>query len=261
MHHGPVELLWVNAASLPRIRKQEAWKSILAEVKPKPDDEDLDDDLPPPKRIPPKDRRDALAILSKGDALDAEGIEAALIRAMEVEGGFIPPLVVAGGELELQFDELETLKATLAAVSPHAATNKKLKEVVDATTELFKAPWAQGANSVLEELTEQLRNAFAQGQKDRPAGYLDGHVERTLLDHRHFQKRTVLGQPRLRCLFSSGMSAARIPAYLPESLGKDLPAFRRFPVRLIAEVRPRAEQQDVHIAAMRVVALGRIIMP
>lgn len=259
MQRGPVEFLWVNAGSLARIRKQEAWKSILAEVKPKPEDEDLEDDVPPPRRTPAKDRRDMLAILSRGEALDVEGVEAALLRATDDEGGFTPPLVVVGGELELQFDELETLKATLAAVSPHAAGDEKLKKVVDATTELFKAPWAQGANGVMEELAKQLRDVFLQGSKERTAVYLDQHVERTLLDHRHFQKRTVLGQLRLRCLLSGGVSSARVPAYLPESLGKELPAFRRFGVRMIAEVRPRLEQSDAHPAALRVVAMGRII--
>jgi hypothetical protein len=251
-----VELIWLNLGSLPRIRKQPQWKELLAGVKPRPEDEDLDDDLPPPRRIPPKDRREVLALLARGEALNVEGLEAALQRALEDPDGFVPPLVLAEGELELQFDELEVLKATLAAVTPHVPGNARLKETVDRIQEAFKAPWMQSANSVLEELTAQVRDMFAQTAKGVAPGYLDGHVERTLLDGRHYQKRMAFGQMRLRALLGEAGATRRAAVYLPEALEKELPRFRRLWVRMIGEVRPRGEMADPGVA-LRTLGIGR----
>lgn len=254
-----VDLLWFNPGSLSRIRKHAAWKEILAGVKPRAEDEDLDDDLPAPRRTLPKDRRDVLAVLSRGEALDVDGVEAALTRAMEDEEGFIPPLVLVEGELTLHFDELETLKATLAAVSPHLGGDPRLKEVVDQVSEVFKMPWVQGSNGVIEELTGKVREAFAQGPGRRAGavGQMEAHVERALVEQRHFRKAMVLGQSRVRGALSSP-GAAEVMVYLPESVGKELPAFRRFAARVVGEVRGAVEAYAGSGAVIRAVAVGRV---
>jgi hypothetical protein len=255
-----VDLLWFNPGSLPRIRKHPAWKDLLATVKPRPDDEDLDDDLPPPRRTLPKDRRDILAVLSRGEALGVEDVEVALARAMEDEDGFVPPLVLIQGDLTLHFDELETLKATLAAVSPHASADPRLKEVVAEVGEIFKMPWVQGSNGVIEELTGRVREAFAQGPGRRAGaiGQLEGHVERALVEQRHYKKVNVLGQARVRGALTAAGSKAEVMVYLPESAGKELPAFRRIEVRVVGEVRGVVEAYAGGGAAVRGVAVGRV---
>jgi hypothetical protein len=252
-----LELVWHNPGSLARIRKNEAWKPLLADLKPRPEEDDLDDDMPPPRRVPPKDRRELLAILSRGEPTDADGVELALRRALEDEAAFLPPLVLAAGDLELQFDELEALKATIAAVSPHLGASEALRKTVEGIQEIFKTPFVQGANSVLVDLSRRLREAFAPVQKGLPSYDLEAHVQATLVDHRHYQKRSAFGQPRLRALFTTPGARAVVPAYLPDSLAKELPGFRRMRVRLIAEVRPRVDEGDVGTAALRVVAMGR----
>jgi hypothetical protein len=124
--------------------------------------------------------------------------------------------------------------------------------------EIFKAPWAQGATGVLEDLAAQLRKAFIEARKGG-ADVLDAQVGRTLVEGRHYRKRTVFGQPRLVGLLSSPGTPQKVPAYLPETLSKELPAFRQMGVRMIAEVRPQAEDGLPHPSALRVVALGRVV--
>ncbi|KYF59192.1 hypothetical protein BE08_32890 [Sorangium cellulosum] len=63
---------------------------------------------------------------------------------MGEDGAFVPPLVLVAGELESPFDEVETLEALVAAASPPAMADKKLKEAVEAIHEVFKMPWVQG---------------------------------------------------------------------------------------------------------------------
>jgi len=44
-----------------------------------------------------KDRRDVLAVLSRGEALDVEGVEAGADAGDGGEEGFVPPLVLVEG--------------------------------------------------------------------------------------------------------------------------------------------------------------------
>ncbi|MDI1430148.1 DUF2169 family type VI secretion system accessory protein [Polyangium sorediatum] len=252
-----VELIWLNAGSMQRIRKQVAWKELVAGVKVRPEDEDLEDDVPAPRRTPAKDRREVLTILSKGEALDVPGVEGALYQAMEDEGGFTPPLVLVGGLLEMQFDELELLKATLAALSPHVLGDKRLEDAVGRVQEMMKMPWSSGASGVLEEAAVGLRGQFLEGKKGAAAAALDVQVERALLEQRHWRKRAAFGQMRVVGHLLEASGKGRVPVYLPESLGKELPAIRRMEVRVIGEVRPRVEQGEMHPAAVRGVAVGR----
>ena len=252
-----VDLIWANAGSMARIRKHAAWKDVLGSVKVRPDDDDVDDDLPPARRLAGKDRRDVLAVLSRGEPLDAMGIEGALLQALDDEGGFTPPLVLAGGELVMRYDELETLKATLSALAPHAGSDKRLEEATARVQEMFKMPWVQGANGVLEETTSQLKKLFADVCKGMALDRFEWQIEQTLLEGRHYRKRTVFGQPRLVGVLWSPGGKQSVPVYMPEHLSKELPTLRRMVVRLIGDVRPRAEEAEKSAAALRVVAMGR----
>ncbi|MBK8253073.1 MAG: hypothetical protein IPK82_10430 [Polyangiaceae bacterium] len=120
-------------------------------------------------------------------------------------------------------------------------------------------PWIQGASSVLSETADQLRKLLGEVKKGVQVDMVDAHVERTLVEGRHVQKRTALGQPRLVATLSSPGLKPRLPVYLPDTLAKDLPAIRRFPVRLIGELRPRADQGETSPAAVRAIALGRVV--
>ncbi|XXX82819.1 DUF2169 domain-containing protein [Sorangium sp. So ce134] len=251
-----VDLLWFSPAAMPRIRKHPAWKEILADVKPRPDDEELDDDMPPGKRPSAKDRRDALAILARGQATRVEELEQAMTDAVGEDGAFVPPLVLVAGELEFPFDEVETLKALVAAASALVMADRKLKETVEAIHEVFKMPWVQGATSVVEGLTAQLREALGQNRVVS-SKTIEAHAERALLEHRHFQKRLVMGQMRLRALLSSTGGHVKVPVYWPEAVGRDLPGLQRMQVRMIAALGMRTEHQESAAIALRACSLAR----
>jgi hypothetical protein len=254
-----IELLWYDPACVARIRRQPGWKEIMAQVKPNPLDDDYPGDAPPDKRQELRDRREIFGLLARAEPIDLRGIDAALANAVREDGTFVPPLVLVAGELEFPFDELETLKATIAAVMPFVSGDKKLKETVETTEQLLQTPWLKGANSVAEGLTQKIREAFAQGNRMVPPRYLETHTERMLLEQRAYQKRTVLGKPCLRSLFSASGSSEQVPVYLPESLAQELPAFLRLGARMIAEARTRVDQYEAHAMALKAVVLGRVL--
>ncbi|UQA62403.1 DUF2169 family type VI secretion system accessory protein [Polyangium aurulentum] len=264
-YRGPtrdvVDLLWFDPKSVSSVRVHPRWKPMLDKLKPEPEDLDLDfDDTPKPKDPPEMvERRDIFAVLTRGETTDAEGIHEAIADAVTDDGTFTPPLVLVVGELQFPFDELETLKATVTAVTPLIAGDKKLKETVDTVNELLKTPWLQSSSGVAEGLTQRVKEAFAQGNRMLPPSYLDTHTERMLLEQRHYQKRTVFGEPWLRSVLVPGGSQTSMPAYLPESLSKKLPMFQRFRARIIAEAHMQQDEYESHPAALKVVAVGRVV--
>jgi hypothetical protein len=50
-----------------------------------------------------------------------------------------------------------------------------------------------------------------------------------------------------------------VPVYLPEAAAKKLPLYQRFKARLIAEVQLAVDQYETHPAALRVLAVGRLV--
>jgi hypothetical protein len=254
-----VELLWFDPAFAPRIRRQPAWKEIIAQIKPRPLDDDIPGEAPPEKRQEIRDRRDVFGVLARGEPLDSHGVEQALANAVGDDGTFVAPLVLVAGELELPFDEVETLKATIAAVTPLIAGDKRLKEAVDTARELLETPWLKGAGGIAEGLTGKIKDVFGQGNRVLPARYLEGHTERMLLEQRAYQKRTVLGKACIRGLL--GMAGVRegVPMYFPDVLGTELPSFMRFSVKVLGEARARVDQYEGHAWGVRAIAMGRVL--
>ncbi|MRG96385.1 DUF2169 family type VI secretion system accessory protein [Polyangium spumosum] len=254
-----IELLWYDPAALPRIRRQPGWKEVLGQIKGKAFEDELSGDSPPEKRQEARDRRDVAGLLARGDAVDMAGIQAALANAVTEDGTFVPPLVLVAGDLEFPFDELETLKANMAALAPLASGDKALKEQLDTTEELLKTPWLKGASGIAEGLTAKLKEVFGRGNRVLPPRYLEGHTERMLLEQRAYQKRTVLGKTCIRSLLHVPGVQGGVPVYLPEALGQELPAFQRFAVRMVGEVRGRVEQYEGQEVAVRGVGVGRAV--
>lgn len=254
-----IDLLWFDPESVPKLRDHPKWKPILDKLRPPPRDLDFDDEPPPEDPPEVRDKRDVFAVITKGDTTDAEGIQEAIADAVADDGTFTPPLVLVPGELSFPFDELETLKATVTAVTPLIAGDKKLKETVDTVNELLKTPWLQSSSGVAEGLTLRVKEAFAQGNRMLPPSYLDTHTDRMLLEQRHYQKRTVFGELWIRSVLMPAGSQQPMPAYLPESLAKKLPMFQRFKARLIAEAHMQQDEYENHPAALKVVALGRVV--
>lgn len=254
-----LKLLWFEPKALPRIRRHEPWRVTLAELELRLLEEGVDqdeEDASGEGGASTKDRRDVFEILSRTRPAAAEALRLALEEAIDEEGRFEPPLVLVAGDLELPFDELETLKATATAAAPFAPMDKKLKEVLDTVAELLKTPWLQGSGTIAEGLTKRIQDAFAQSQR-LGSDYLPSHTDRMLLEERRYQKRTVYGKTWIRGLLHLG--GPPTPTYLPESLTKELPMFKRFRVRLIGEADLREDQYETHPHAIRALALARAV--
>ncbi|MFO0761710.1 MAG: DUF2169 domain-containing protein [Byssovorax sp.] len=256
-----IELLWYEAAAMPRIRKQAGWKEVFGQIKGKAFEDELSGDSPPEKRQEARDRRDVAGLLARGEVTDLMALEDALESAVTEDGTLVPPLVLLAGDLDFPFDEVETLKATMAALSPIATGDKALKDALATADELLKTPWSKGAGGIAEGLTNKLKEVFSQGNRMLPARYVEGHTERMLLEQRAYQKRTVLGKVYIRSLLFAGRGGSGkgsgFPVYLPESLSQELPSFQRFSVRMIGEVRGKVDQYEAQEVAVRGVALGR----
>ena len=258
-----VDLLWFDPAILPKVREHARYKEILADIAPKPKQVSFDDDpfedaiaSEEPEEI--KARREIFGVVARGESIDAEGVGEAMAEAVSDDGTFIPPLVLIAGELSFIFDELSQLKSTVAATSPFASSDKKLKETLDTVNEILQTPWIQGSTGVAEGLVQRIKEAFAQGSRSVPASYLDTQTERMLLEQRAFQKRTVFGEPYLRTLLSPLGVQSAIPTYLPEALATKLPMVLKMRVRVLAEACLPQDQYETYPASLKAVAIGRV---
>jgi hypothetical protein len=202
-------------------------------------------------------RADISSVLTKGSPPAAGDIDSA-IEAVGEGGTLDPPLMLFAGELEFAFDEMETLKATVAAAQPLAASDKKLKEVLDLVGEMMKTP-LQGAPEVVDGLVSSVKEAWTKANRMLPPTYIDTHPTRVLLEQRHYQKREILDDMWIRALLSLPDLDAPVPAYIPGKLARRLPLFKRFSARLIVEVLPQQDQYETSPLALRSVALARVL--
>lgn len=231
---------------------------VLAELELRLLDAGEDDEEAPesPDGAPsPKDRRDVFEVLTKARPIEPDGVRRALQEAISEDGKFEPPLVLLAGEIDLHFDELETLRATASALAPFSTGDPRLKEHLDAVEELLKTPYLTGSAPMAEGMTTKLREAFSQGKRPLPPGYVESNTERMLLEQRSFQRRTVFGKRWIRAV----LRANGVPVYVPEDLKNELPMFRRLRMRLIGEVDLQEDQFEPAGCAVKVAALGRVI--
>lgn len=254
-----LELLWYDEAQVPRIRAW--WEELVTDL----DFEDSDPrkDLGAEDPDKARGRHNVFGVMSDGVLLNPSTISRVIAAAVNDKGRFTPPLTLMGGELRFPFDEVETLRATILAVTPVAGTDKRLKESIDSMTELLKTPYLQGSTGVVEKLTRDLRDQFREANRALPAGYLDGHVERLLLEQRRYSTRKVFGGEFIRALLTppapegGGAASTPVPVYLPKLLDQSLPMLIAMKVRIIAEAHLQQDLYDTSPYALRAVALGR----
>jgi hypothetical protein len=253
-----LELLWYDEAQVPRIRAW--WEELVTDL----DFEDSDPrkDLGAEDPDKARGRHNVFGVMSDGVLVNPTTISRVIAAAVNDRGRFTPPLTLMGGELRFPFDEVETLRATILAVTPVAGTDKRLKESIDSMTELLKTPYLQGSTGVVEKLTRDLREQFREANRALPAGYLDGHVERLLLEQRRYSIRKVFGGEFIRALLSpttpeGGTPPAPVPVYMPKHLDQSLPMLISMKVRIIAEAHLQQDLYDTSPYALRAVALGR----
>lgn len=192
--------------------------------------------------------------LTRGAPIGIGAIEPALDSAEE-ESPPRPAVALVAGTLEMSFDDIEMLRALVAAATPLATSDKKLKEVIDVANEMLKAPML-GMPDFAQGLGARIREAWSKANRALPADHLSACTERLLLEQRSYQKRDLLDDTWIRALLSGGGS--EVPVYLPASIAKRLPLFRRFQARLVAEIVWQQDQYETSPVALRALALGRL---
>lgn len=253
-----VDLLWFDPGSVARVRRHKAWKVLLTDLEMEPEVDPEEGALGnTPEEI--EDRRDVLHVLVHGAAVDDYGIQEALEQAVRADGKIIPPLVLTTGTLGFTFDEMEMLKATLSCAMPFAQGDEPLTQATAAAKEFLQTPGLIATGAVIDSLTGRIREAFGRVKRPVANDYLTVQSERALLEKRHYQKREVFSATHLRGLFTPIGGANPMPAYIPEEVAKRLPLYQRFAVRMIVEVHRTADQNEVHPAALKAIAVGRTL--
>ncbi|MBI4704496.1 MAG: DUF2169 domain-containing protein [Deltaproteobacteria bacterium] len=253
-----VELLWHDPEAASRMRQREDWKDFLAQREADPVAERARKDLPPEQRQQDKAREEVTALLRLDGAIEVRDVERAVREAMS-GGTFVPPLVLVAGRLDLPFDELERLKATVSAVTPFAEGDEELHKALAGANAFLQTP-VQGASSVAEAMSRRIAEIFGRTERSiLPPGYLEEHTGRILLEQRCYQRRELFGAEHIRGIVVAAGSSRRLPAYLPKAAEAALPLYAQLEVRLIAEARPRLDQYEPQEHALRVMALARVL--
>ena len=121
----------------------------------------------------------------------------------------------------------------------------------------MKTPWLSGSGAVVDGLLGRVRDQLASQSRGLTLAQLDAQIDRTLLEQRHYQRRTVFGEPHLRVMLTATPGAPPLVTYLTAELANKLPMFQRLRARLVAEVHLSQDQFEASPLALRVVALAR----
>jgi hypothetical protein len=255
-----LDLIWYDEPHVPRIRAW--WEELVTNLDFEPPDPRHDLAAENPEKA--RGRHNVFGVMTDADVIDTAGVSRVVTDAVNDKGRFTPPLALVGGELRFPFDEVETLRATIVAMTPLVGSDKRLKETIDSMSELLKTPYLQGSSGVVEKLTRELKDQFRDANRSLPAGFLDGHVERLLLEQRRYSIRKVFGGELIRALLvappapgSASSSEPPIPVYLPKYLDQTLPMLVVMKARLIVEAHFQQDPYDASPYALRAVALAR----
>jgi len=276
--HFLLELLWHAPDAADRMREDPGYKSIIEQRR----EEKKKGQSPPsehssatteeaegegksaareekpfeePARV---DRADVAVVLSRGKA--TVDIEAALAASAGDDGVIQEKVILAFGDLELPFDEMETLKILLSAAAPLASVDKKLKEMLELASAV-QGTLLGSSPEVAASFSLRVREAWNRANQMLPPDYLGTHSRRILLEQRKYQIRELSDAPWIRALLHGALGTGPVPAYLPADIARRLPLFTRFPARLAALVVPQQDQNETHPVALRVLALARQIQP
>ncbi|UQA58629.1 DUF2169 family type VI secretion system accessory protein [Polyangium aurulentum] len=257
-----LQLVWFERSFVPRIRRVAAWKKLLAELEQRGPDKGIDDVLAGKEAWEIEDRREIFEILARGERTDERGLLHAMDDAIREDGKYATPIVTLGGDIEVQFDELEVLRALSTAAAPLVGpTDEGLKAALEAADKFLGRAGLSWAPVVPEGLSNRIRESFAREKKSLPPDALDVQAERALLGGRHYQKREIFGGTYLRLLLRLSSEGQPLVAYAPEDAAKKLPIFRKFRARIIGELHPSQDQYELRHESIRVLALGTVTYP
>jgi hypothetical protein len=250
--HAVVDLLYFDAKIAPRLRTMPRFADVWT-LPSKPRVQGVDAARTADE--PDRDRMTVLRVLSCGRVAEASEIRGALAESLEDVTDFDLPLVLVAGELRPSFDEVETLRATVAAAQLVAKSDKKVVPALTIAQEALAGP-APRPDTALS-LTRQIEQAAA--SLSLPPRYIPAQVERVLLEERKFKRRTLLGSPRVRAEIAMPGSSEVFLIYLPDAPSASLPLLPGWPALALCEVRPREDIAETLSEALVAVAFGRVL--
>lgn len=242
----------------PRLRAN--WPEFTDEAAPAPSMADqlraAFDPPAPEAPTPATVRRWSLRVMTRGTCSRANELRKALSASLQAEDDGEPPMRLATGELRLAFDELETLKATVAAAASHGEDDEAVAAAVAKGKAFLGDAALQKSRDAAAELTLRIRRATVEAASVDD-GEIRRRVERTLVGDRAYSKRTLFGAKHLRA--SLVRDGEVVACYLPESMADALPLYAAFSARVIGEVFHRQDQDEESPVALLVGVLGRLI--
>ncbi|HTJ84552.1 MAG TPA: hypothetical protein VL400_22690 [Polyangiaceae bacterium] len=249
-----VELLWCEPEVAARARRKPEWRAIADAVAGEGDAPGLTDEP-----AAGEDRLEVTEILKRGAPAAELDVDDALATAVRPDGRFAPKMLLLAGEVVLDLDEIEELRATAGAARRFASDDLDIEAALARATAFLATTALATSRSVAADLTREIEAAFVKTPRDAGPTWLREQAERALLERRSYQRRDVFGQRHLSARFFQPGSATGIPTYLPEALAASLPLFRRLRLRMLVEVHFQADQYAAHRAALRAVAVARTL--
>lgn len=247
-----IDLLTFEPKIAPRLRSMKRLASLWQSL-PKTKSQLSPDE---PQRSPPDpDREIVLRVLSYAEGQTPADIRRTFAESLEDHTDLDPPLVFCAGELQPKFDEMETLKVSISVANSVAGTDKRMLGAIAVAQEAAAASLPP-APETLKNLTKQIETASI--SLNLPPRFLVNHVERILVENRHYKRRMILGAQRVRAdlVFAGGEV---MPMYLLDDAAKSLPLLPSFPVMTVCEIRPREDLAEQQSEALLCVALGRVL--
>lgn len=247
-----IDLLTFDAKIAPRLRALKRlvplWAAMPKAKSPLSPDE-------PQRTAPDPDREIVLRVLSCVEGQTGPDIRRSLADSLDDLADFDPPLVICAGELQPKFDEVETLRISVAVGSSVAGTDKRMLGAIAVAQEALSASIPPAAET-LRNLAKQIETASL--SMNLPPRFLTSHVERILVENRHYKRRTILGAARVRAdIVLAGGDV--FPMYLLDDAAKSLPLLPAFPVVAVCEARPREDIIETQAEALLCLALGRVL--
>ena len=253
-----IQLIWFDPKALEWIRRQPEWRPLLEQLQEKTVDAGAEEVSLGASAMEAEDRREMYELLSQAPAADLGAIGTALREGCLADGRYAAQLLLLTGELFFPFDEVETLRATVATVAPLASSDE-MQSVLEVAKEFLQIPNLTSPAGVAEGITSRLIEAFSEAKRSVSADYVQTHTDQVLLERRHYQRRAVLGDAYLRALLKRPDRSRQIPVYLPAKLADSLPMFQCFTARFITAVRLAQDQNEQYPACLEVLALSRVV--
>ena len=182
-----------------------------------------------------------------------------LQAAANKPGRFAAPLESFEGELEVAFDEIDTLRARLAMSSPAAVRDERLQTAISSAKRLLESSDTAYAVPLVRQYDGEVRQAYIAGKHTPRIDEMETLIVRTLLERRLYQKQTVLGGEHLCARLHEAGQSKPLIVYIPAEAGSFLPLSARLRCRMIAEIHFGQDERESSLLALRCVALGTVV--